>query len=87
MNATRTDARRQIDFSAVRNPDRAFMHALAGLLSRRREPMTKTAIAKWFRATPPEFIAIQLDFMAVSGQVKTIIPGSRGVAKYGPEVK
>lgn len=81
MNCTRTDHRRMLDFSAIRNPDFALANAIAGLLSRRRDPMSARDIAKWFRATPEAFVETELVLMAGRGQIKTLA-GARGVTKY-----
>ncbi len=80
MNASRTDHRRQLDFSALKDPE-SLTRAIGGLLSRRSNAMTENDIAKWFRATPEAFVHTQLVLMAGRGQVKTRA-GARGVTYY-----
>lgn len=81
MNSARTDYRRQLDFSAVRNPDVSLINAIQALVSRRRDPVSERDIQRWFRATPPAFVSIQLVLMAERGHLKTV-KASRGVTRY-----
>jgi len=81
MNCSRTDMARQIDFSAVRNPDQALTTAILRLLGRRRDPMTERQISLWFHATPAADVEIQLVLMAGRGQIQ-VMDGARGTRKY-----
>jgi hypothetical protein len=70
MTSSRQDWRRRLDYSAVKDPH-ALLNAIGGLLSRRSNPMREKEIAKWFYATPPEFVAKTLAHMVDIGSVKT----------------
>ncbi len=69
MNASRRDWRRALDYSAVKDPN-AITNVIAGLLSRRINPMRAKEICHWFYATPDAFINQALDIMLERGQVK-----------------
>ena|SRR5260221_6192880 len=81
MNCSRTDHRRQIDFSAVKDPTDSLGRAIQGLLSRRRDPLSHNDIAKWFRGTPREFVESVVVIIAGRGWIKSF-RGTRGVEKY-----
>ena len=76
MNCTRQDPRRSIDFSAVRDPE-SITRAIAGLLSRRKNPMRAREIQKWFKATPKVAIATALALMEGRGQIKATLTSVR----------
>jgi hypothetical protein len=82
VNCTRQDMRRQIDFSAVRDPE-AITRVIAGLLSRRKNPMRQREIERWFHGTPAACIGIALTLMVGRGQIEARMTGvRRGVLEY-----
>lgn len=68
MKTSRQDWRRAIDFSAV-NDENAICNVIAGLLSRRSNPMREKEIAQWFYATPKSVISAALATMLDRGQI------------------
>ena len=84
MKTSRRDWRRAIDFSAVKDPN-AITNAIAGLLSRRLNPMREKEISHWFYGTPAPFISKALLTMLDRGQAKaggTSLNRNRRVLAY-----
>ncbi len=69
MKASRMDYRRAVDWSVVKDQN-AISNVIAGLLSRRANPMREKEIASWFFGTPQAFISQALVTMVDRGQVK-----------------
>jgi hypothetical protein len=58
MNAARTPNAKAVDFSQTR--ERNMEHCIQAFVMRRSSVSLRT-IQKWFSATPPEFVAEQVD--------------------------
>lgn len=69
MKVGRMDHRRAVDWSAVKDPN-AITNVIAGLLSRRSNPMREKEIANWFYATPKSTVSQALMVMLDRGQIK-----------------
>ena len=79
MHAARTSPARVVDFSAsnfrgdgaaaLRREIEAFVRGVRGP---RAEPVSRVQIERWFRATPAEFVCLQITDLIVEGRLRLV---------------